>query len=136
MTHDPRTDRLSPEVVRANLTDLDYAIFEALPEVGQKLGYHPMFKSAKKLVEELNANVPSEARMGVGALGARLRSLSIGELVAPVSTQLNGRTSGWQRTAVASELLRKREEGAAAARYRDEQAQASDWTPGAERGEA
>ena len=127
-------ERIKPEDVESRLADLDYAIFERLPEVGQKLGYHPMIKSVRKLRDELNEGLPPEARLSSGAVTVRLRMLRIGGLTEPVTTGFSDKPDGWQRTLRASELLaemrRVEAEATAAARFRDEQAQAADWAPG------
>ncbi len=105
-----RARALTPAVVEANLQDIDYAIFERLPEEGSKLGYHPLFKSAKRLTEELNAAVPPEARLTVGNVSARLRGLLIGGLTVSVSIALSGKVDGWQRTARATQLLEEKQQ--------------------------
>src|ERR1700690_3774911 len=94
--------RLSSEAIEANLGDLDYAIFAALPDEEAKLGYHPLFKSAKHLLGELNAPLAAGVPpIKMGELNGRLRSLAVAGLAAPISKSLSGRVDGWQRTAKA-----------------------------------
>jgi hypothetical protein len=101
-----RYRRLDPEVAEANLTDLDLAIFAKLPDEGTKLGFHPMMLSARQLLHELNAALPTNApRLQMGELSGRLRALAQTGFVVPVSKSLSGRIDGWQRTARAARMV-------------------------------
>lgn len=136
-----------PEKIIAHLGPLDWEIISRLPSEGDTLGYHPMFKTVRKLTDELNEPLPPEAIMTSGSIGARVRTLSIAGLTKPVSISLTGKIDGWQRSARAIELLnahkaqeaereRRESETRATAIYRDQQAQAADWSPSREGGES
>ena len=100
-------EKLTPEVVEANLGILDYAIFDHLPDEGTVLGYHPLYKSARQLLHELNEALPDGAPLlKMPELNTRLRSLHAGGLVLPVAAKnLTGKTDGWQRRRRAANLL-------------------------------
>ncbi len=106
-------ERITPEEIEASLADLDYAIFERLPEEGKMLGYHPMFVSTRYLADELNdalpEGTPREAFLTVGQLGSRMTLLVRAKFVVPVYLGLHRRKiDGWQRTEKAKEFLDRR----------------------------
>lgn len=101
-------ERLTRSDVERQLSLLDFAIFDALPDEGGMLGYHPLYKTVKQLRHELNAALPEGApQLTTGELAARMRTLNqVGGLVVPVSARsLSGKIDGYQRTSYSRGLL-------------------------------
>ena len=90
------------------LQPFDFAIMEHLPEEGTVLGYHPLFKTARRLLTELNDGLPADVpKIRIGHLNGRLRVLRQIGIVTPV-LKLTGHIDGWQRTLHATDLLNGR----------------------------
>jgi hypothetical protein len=100
---------IDPKVAEAAFGPLDWAIFERLPDEGSVLGYHQLFKSAKQVLKELNADVEDGApKLSMPELSTRMRVLRLsGHLVAV--TNLAGGVAGWQRSRRAMVLLERRD---------------------------
>jgi hypothetical protein len=100
---------LDPKVAESAFGPLDWAIFEHLPDEGSVLGYHELFKSAKQVLKELNADVPNGAsKLTMSELSTRLRVLRLSGHAVAV-TSLSGHVAGWQRSNRAIALLGKRD---------------------------
>ena len=90
-----------------NLTNLDYAILEALPREGSRMGHHTFAKQVISIVEELGGVRSAQ-------VNGRLRSLKHNGLVVNVTVQPVADGAGWQITTEGEQLLRVRrpQEGA------------------------
>jgi hypothetical protein len=100
---------IDPKVAEAAFGPLDWAIFERLPDEGSVLGYHELYKTANKVLKELNADLePGAPKLTMSELSTRMRVLRLsGHLVAV--TKLAGNIAGWQRSKRAIALLERRD---------------------------
>lgn len=79
------------------LNDIHYAVLSALPDEGSKLGYHPLVKTSRRLMDELNAPLPPNVpKVTSGEVNAALRQLRQFDLTVIVRSGV--RLIGWQAT--------------------------------------
>jgi hypothetical protein len=97
----------SPEELAASLTPLHIAILSRLPDQGQVGGMAPLTRSAAFLAQEFQR---TEGVNLTGAqMGGAIRSMQFQGLTVPVRS-LAGTIIGWQRTPLAAQILRDREQ--------------------------
>lgn len=85
---------------------VDYAILEALPKKGSRLGYHVLGSTVRIVTQRLNEGLPKEARMSTGVIAQRItRWLRPKGLVAEVRVHGSGGAKGYQITEAGERML-------------------------------